>query len=122
MTIIVKTRDEELLIGRLTGFRCNHCGACIFVSLSGSRWCPNCGAGTLQGGKKILPVSHLEFAPIPNKKAEFALTETIKRMEHYEPGAYCKDVKCTFYNDGNFSDECNYLGNKLWRQKKENKQ
>lgn len=30
------------LIGRLTGYRCRHCGSCMYLNNDGAFWCSSC--------------------------------------------------------------------------------
>jgi len=64
------TRTDEMHVGRLTGFRCNHCGACIYINLAGLHWCPGCGAEPSDAKKNLFQLDDLVFLPIPEKMEE----------------------------------------------------
>ena len=65
-TQTAKTANEELFVGRLTGFRCNHCGACVYVNLRTNYWCPACKATSWKAENILIPLKDLAFIPIPD--------------------------------------------------------
>lgn len=40
------------------------------------------------------------------KRLEQLAKETPRQLQEYRPGTYCNDIKCPYYNSGNFSERC----------------
>ena len=70
-------------IGKLTGHRCRHCGACMYLNKDGAFWCSSCDfrSHTLYDS-----ISKYAFVPVPDDHPHIDLFDAVVMNEPIQDG------------------------------------